>query len=129
MLLDDTYTLQGEKKAPTNLNALKGFEIIDRIKNTLESECPGIVSCADALTIAARDATLLVSSYAIAIFKVIKMVFLICFFQDDIVYVVNGVYRLVGLIGMSQLGEKTRRLLAFRKWKQIFQVQMMGCFR
>ncbi|KAI3816468.1 hypothetical protein L1987_16166 [Smallanthus sonchifolius] len=45
-------TLQGEKKAPTNLNALKGFEIIDRIKNKLESECPN--------TYAARDATVLV---------------------------------------------------------------------
>ncbi|XP_076891915.1 peroxidase 11-like [Bidens hawaiensis] len=60
VLLDDTYTLQGEKNAPTNSNALKGFEIIDRIKNKLESECPNTVSCADALTIAARDATVLV---------------------------------------------------------------------
>ncbi|KAK1419806.1 hypothetical protein QVD17_29164 [Tagetes erecta] len=60
VLLDDTITLQGEKKAPTNLNALKGFEIIDRIKNKLESECPITVSCADALTYAARDATVLV---------------------------------------------------------------------
>ncbi|KAL8239859.1 hypothetical protein R6Q59_016426 [Mikania micrantha] len=60
VLLDDTFTLQGEKNAPTNLNALKGFEIIDRIKNKLESECPNTVSCADALTYAARDATVLV---------------------------------------------------------------------
>lgn len=60
VLLDDTYTLQGEKKASVNLHALKGFNIIDRIKNKLESECPGIVSCADILTVAARDATILV---------------------------------------------------------------------
>lgn len=60
VLLDDTYSLAGEKKAPTNINALKGFRIIDRIKNSLESECPGIVSCADLLTVAARDAVLLV---------------------------------------------------------------------
>ncbi|KAF5777446.1 putative peroxidase [Helianthus annuus] len=60
VLLDDTFTLQGEKNAPTNLNALKGFEIIDRIKNKLESECPNTVSCADILTYAARDATVLV---------------------------------------------------------------------
>ncbi|KAA8532817.1 hypothetical protein F0562_033066 [Nyssa sinensis] len=60
VLLDDTITLQGEKKAPINLKALKGFRIIDRIKNKLESECPGIVSCADILTIAARDAVILV---------------------------------------------------------------------
>ncbi|KAL3510937.1 hypothetical protein ACH5RR_030338 [Cinchona calisaya] len=60
VLLDDTITLQGEKKAPNNNHALKGFRIIDKIKNVLESECPAIVSCADILTVAARDAVLLV---------------------------------------------------------------------
>ncbi|KAI3423458.1 Peroxidase [Psidium guajava] len=60
VLLDDTITLQGEKKASINENSLGGFRIIDRIKNMLESECPGVVSCADILTVAARDATLLV---------------------------------------------------------------------
>ncbi|KAM3753601.1 hypothetical protein ACB098_03G105600 [Castanea mollissima] len=60
ILLDDTITLQGEKKASPNINALKGFRIIDSIKNKLESECPGIVSCADILTTAARDAVILV---------------------------------------------------------------------
>lgn len=60
VLLDDTITLQGEKKASNNIHALKGFGIIDRIKNKLESECPSIVSCADILTIAARDAVILV---------------------------------------------------------------------
>lgn len=67
MLLEDTVTFQGEKNAPTNLDALKGFEIIDRIKNKLESECPGTVSCADVLTIAARDATILVHEHEIKI--------------------------------------------------------------
>ncbi|XP_021815156.1 peroxidase 11 [Prunus avium] len=60
VLLDDTITLTGEKKASPNIHSLKGFRIIDRIKNNLESECPGIVSCADILTIAARDAVILV---------------------------------------------------------------------
>lgn len=59
-MLDDTITLEGEKKAAANQNSLKGFSIVDRIKNTLESDCPGIVSCADILTIAARDAVILV---------------------------------------------------------------------
>ncbi|KAI9168984.1 hypothetical protein LWI28_004953 [Acer negundo] len=60
VLLDDTIDLQGEKEASINKNALDGFSIIDRIKNKLESDCPGIVSCADILTIAARDAVILV---------------------------------------------------------------------
>lgn len=59
ILLDDTITLKGEKTASTNINSLAGFEVIDSIKNKVESECPGIVSCADILTIAARDATIL----------------------------------------------------------------------
>ncbi|CAN8238946.1 unnamed protein product [Cochlearia groenlandica] len=60
VLLDETETLQGEKKASPNINLLKGFKIVDRIKNIIESECPGVVSCADLLTISARDATILV---------------------------------------------------------------------
>ncbi|KAF8407917.1 hypothetical protein HHK36_007055 [Tetracentron sinense] len=60
VLLDDTITLQGEKQAAPNVHSLGGFRLIDRIKNKLESECPGIVSCADILTVAARDAVILV---------------------------------------------------------------------
>lgn len=63
VLLDDTITLQGEKKASPNVNSLAGFKLVDRIKNKLESECPGVVSCADLLTIAARDAVLLVNTF------------------------------------------------------------------
>ena len=60
ILLDDTIPLKGEKKAATNIHSLKGFGVVDNIKNFVESECPGIVSCADILTIAARDAMILV---------------------------------------------------------------------
>ncbi|KFK41312.1 hypothetical protein AALP_AA2G113900 [Arabis alpina] len=60
VLLDDTESLQGEKTASPNINSLRGYKIVDRIKNIIESECPGVVSCADLLTISARDATILV---------------------------------------------------------------------
>ncbi|THU47238.1 hypothetical protein C4D60_Mb09t13400 [Musa balbisiana] len=60
VLLDDTATLIGEKQADQNVNSLQGFELVDKIKEKLEAECPGVVSCADLLAVAARDATILV---------------------------------------------------------------------
>ncbi|KMT16294.1 hypothetical protein BVRB_3g054440 [Beta vulgaris subsp. vulgaris] len=58
VLLDDTGNFVGEKTAAPNLNSLRGFEVIDAIKSELESLCPGIVSCADILAVAARDSVL-----------------------------------------------------------------------
>ncbi|XP_057428270.1 cationic peroxidase 1-like [Lotus japonicus] len=55
VLLDDTDSFTGEKNSFPNANSLRGFEVIDDIKKQLESMCPGVVSCADILTVAARD--------------------------------------------------------------------------
>ncbi|KAG7552746.1 hem peroxidase [Arabidopsis thaliana x Arabidopsis arenosa] len=45
---------QVEKLAPPNLT-VRGFDFIDKVKSALESKCPGIVSCADIITLATRD--------------------------------------------------------------------------
>eukprot|EP00253_Pinus_taeda_P025742 PITA_25742 len=59
ILLDDTSSFQSEKNAAPNLNSTRGFEVIDAIKSTVEKACPGVVSCADILTIVARDSVVL----------------------------------------------------------------------
>ncbi|XP_057977597.1 cationic peroxidase 2-like [Malania oleifera] len=58
---DGSVLLDGpssEKTAPPNRN-LRGFEAIEEAKAQLESACPGVVSCADILALAARDAVIL----------------------------------------------------------------------
>lgn len=58
LLLDDTDDFKGEKNAFPNRNSVRGFEVIDAIKEDVERFCPETVSCADILALAARDAVL-----------------------------------------------------------------------
>ena len=58
--MDATPTMLGEKDALSNINSLRSFEVVDEIKEALEERCPGVVSCADIVVMAARDAVVLV---------------------------------------------------------------------
>jgi peroxidase len=55
VLLNSTQNNMAEKAAIPNLS-LRGFEVIDNVKTKIEDICPGVVSCADILSLAARDA-------------------------------------------------------------------------
>jgi len=61
VLLDPTlFSPTPEKTSAPNNPSLRGFELIDAIKDALEAACPGVVSCADILAIAAKYGVLLV---------------------------------------------------------------------
>ncbi|XVF67626.1 hypothetical protein PTKIN_Ptkin10aG0136400 [Pterospermum kingtungense] len=59
VLLDDTDDFKGEKNAFPNRNSARGYEVVDNIKADVERFCPSTVSCADILTLAAREAVVL----------------------------------------------------------------------
>nr|GLL41097.1 lignin-forming anionic peroxidase-like [Ipomoea trifida] len=57
ILLDESPTIESEKTALPNLGSARGYDVIEAAKRELEKSCPGIVSCADVLSVAARDAS------------------------------------------------------------------------
>lgn len=59
VLLDSTNNNKAEKDEFPNLS-LRGFEVIDAVKSAVEKKCPGVVSCADILAMATRDAVSMV---------------------------------------------------------------------
>ncbi|KAH1151298.1 hypothetical protein GYH30_045003 [Glycine max] len=59
LLLDSSESIVSEKESDPNRDSARGFIVIDAIKLAIERACPSTVSCADILTIAARDSVVL----------------------------------------------------------------------
>ncbi|KAL8149456.1 hypothetical protein AgCh_006461 [Apium graveolens] len=59
ILLDNSSSIISEKGSNPNRNSVRGFDVIDQIKSTLERECPQTVSCADIMALDAWDSTVL----------------------------------------------------------------------
>lgn len=59
VLLNSKGSNKAEKDGPPNVS-LHAFYVIDNAKKQVEALCPGVVSCADILALAARDAVVLV---------------------------------------------------------------------
>ncbi|GLT68628.1 hypothetical protein SLA2020_408390 [Shorea laevis] len=57
ILLDDAPSISSEKNAIQNKGSARGFKVIDKAKAAVEKICPRVVSCADILAVAARDAS------------------------------------------------------------------------
>lgn len=57
-----------EKTAIPNLS-VKGYDVIEDSKTQIEAACPGIVSCADILALAARDGVVAVSAIHVNYFS------------------------------------------------------------
>ncbi|CAN6311671.1 unnamed protein product [Urochloa humidicola] len=54
LLLDTVPGMQSEKESTPNNGSARGFDVVDAAKAALEAACPGVVSCADILAIAAE---------------------------------------------------------------------------
>ncbi|KAK7246130.1 hypothetical protein RIF29_40989 [Crotalaria pallida] len=51
---DTSAGIETEQDAFPNVNSIRGLDVVNQIKTAVENSCPGIVSCADILALAAE---------------------------------------------------------------------------
>jgi len=79
ILLKDAPSITSERNALQNKDSVRGYEVIDSAKAEVEKTCPGVVSCADILALAARDASVAVSIYI--------YIYIFCKIKDNILMI------------------------------------------
>lgn len=57
-------TTQNPEKTASPHEGVRGYDVIERAKAQLEASCPGVVSCADIVALAARDAIVMANGPA-----------------------------------------------------------------
>lgn len=66
ILLDSSGDVQTEKQSDRNFG-MRNFKYVDTIKEAIEVECPGVVSCADIIVLAAKEAAAMLGGPRIAV--------------------------------------------------------------
>lgn len=66
ILLDSSGDVQTEKQSDRNFG-MRNFKYVDTIKQAIEAECPGVVSCADIIVLAAKEAAAMLGGPRIAV--------------------------------------------------------------
>ncbi|KAL0398765.1 UNVERIFIED_CONTAM: Peroxidase 42 [Sesamum radiatum] len=76
LLLDSTRRMLSEKETDRSFG-MRNFRYIETIKEALERECPGVVSCSDILVLSARDGIVAVLVYTLSVLQLLRTA---CFF-------------------------------------------------
>ncbi|KAL0539945.1 hypothetical protein IC582_024166 [Cucumis melo] len=125
ILLDDTPSMIGEQNAAPNRNSARGYGVIHKAKTEVEKICPGVVSCADILAVAARDASFAVGgpSWTVKLGRRDSTTASKTLAENELPHFQAGLDRLISIF--SNKGLSTRDMVALSGSHTIGQAQ---CF-